>query len=205
MYHKQTVNLSAYSGRNAKIRWRDVSDESLEAMGTALDDVEITGLPHMNTGTKNIEQFSEENFELLSNYPNPFNPATTIQYRVAASSKITIRIYDVLGNTVATLTDEIKNKGSYSVQWHAQGCPSGIYFCEMQRLKKYWQDTIMYGNGLIPICGTVMQIFSSQVIAKSYNLTPALSFVRRGSRNSLLLKMLQALVTCNMSCGLISV
>jgi len=64
----------------------------------------------------------------LVNYPNPFNPTTRIQYSVSTTQCVSLKIYDVLGREVATLLDELKHPGTYSVTWDARGFPSGVYF-----------------------------------------------------------------------------
>lgn len=70
-------------------------------------------------------------FYLENNYPNPFNPATTIEFSVPASSEnnlVSLKIYDVLGNEVATLVNEQKSPGNYKVNFNAKNLSSGIYF-----------------------------------------------------------------------------
>jgi len=67
-------------------------------------------------------------FALQQNYPNPFNPATTISFQVGKSSKVTLKIYNVLGSEVATLVDEVKEAGSYTVQFDAARLASGVYY-----------------------------------------------------------------------------
>jgi acetyl esterase/lipase len=65
-------------------------------------------------------EYSEEipgGFFLEQNYPNPFNPNTIISYQVPAFSRVTLKIYDVLGREVETLVDEIKQPGSYNFEW----------------------------------------------------------------------------------------
>jgi len=71
-------------------------------------------------------------FKLLNNYPNPFNPITTINYQIPSLSFVTIKVYDVLGNDVATLVNEEKLIGSYEVEFNATELPSGIYFYRLQ-------------------------------------------------------------------------
>ena len=81
-------------------------------------------------------------FRLYQNYPNPFNPSTRIQYQVSSSSQITLKVYDVLGNEVATLVNEYKPAGSYEVEFSAKGgsasggnaysLVSGIYFYQLR-------------------------------------------------------------------------
>ncbi len=65
---------------------------------------------------------------LFNNYPNPFNPNTTIRYSVPQSSNVTIRIYDILGNLIETIVNEVKPEGTYEQTWQAAGYSSGIYF-----------------------------------------------------------------------------
>ncbi len=72
------------------------------------------------------------NSALEQNYPNPFNPNTIIRYRVAENGYVTLRVCDVLGREVATLVNERKVPGTYSVEWNSKGCTSGMYFCRLQ-------------------------------------------------------------------------
>jgi DNA-binding beta-propeller fold protein YncE len=70
--------------------------------------------------------------DLEQNYPNPFNPVTTIQFSVANRLPTTLTVYDPLGREVTTLVNEVKEPGTYSVQWDASGEASGTYFCRLQ-------------------------------------------------------------------------
>ena len=69
-----------------------------------------------------------EIFELNQNYPNPFNPTTKISYQSPVSSWQTLRVYDILGNEVATLVNEEKPAGYYEVEFDASDLTSGIYY-----------------------------------------------------------------------------
>jgi hypothetical protein len=83
-----------------------------------------------------IEGTEDENlpteFTLDQNYPNPFNPVTTMQYSIPQRSNVILKVYDVLGNEVATLVNEEKPAGSYEVEFSAAGLSSGIYFYQLQ-------------------------------------------------------------------------
>jgi hypothetical protein len=67
-------------------------------------------------------------FRLEQNFPNPFNPGTTIQFQLPAESHVTLIIYDVLGQEVATLIDEKREAGKYIMQFDGSNITSGIYF-----------------------------------------------------------------------------
>ncbi len=71
-------------------------------------------------------------FELSQNYPNPFNPSTRIKYQVAINSQVSLKVYDVLGDEVATLVNEEKPAGSYEVEFDASHLSSGVYFYKLQ-------------------------------------------------------------------------
>jgi hypothetical protein len=72
-----------------------------------------------------------ERFVLAQNYPNPFNPSTTIRYDLPKAANVSFKIFNTLGQPVATLVDERKEPGYYTVQWIAS-VPSGIYFYRLQ-------------------------------------------------------------------------
>jgi hypothetical protein len=65
---------------------------------------------------------------MMQNHPNPFNPKTDVRYQISEVSDVALRVYNVLGREVATLVDEVKEPGFYSVSWDARSLPSGIYF-----------------------------------------------------------------------------
>jgi hypothetical protein len=71
-------------------------------------------------------------FQLQQNYPNPFNPSTRIQFQIASSVQVSLKVYDVLGNEVATLVDEYKPYGNYEVEFKTERLSSGIYFYKLQ-------------------------------------------------------------------------
>jgi len=83
---------------------------------------------HNSTGPHTIK--------ILSNYPNPFNPKTTIEYQVIKNAQVQLTIYDINGKTVNTIVSEYKTAGNYSTHWNGKNhlgefVPSGIYFITM--------------------------------------------------------------------------
>ncbi len=78
--------------------------------------------------TIKVEAYSPGEYLLFQNYPNPFNPSTKIYYALPELSHLSLKIYDVLGNEIATLVNEEKPAGSYEVQFNGSALSSGIYF-----------------------------------------------------------------------------
>lgn len=84
--------------------------------------------------------FTPKEFVLYQNYPNPFNPATQIKYSIQSvilrqaksGIMVTLKVYDVLGNEVATLINEEKQPGVYEVEFNASLLASGMYLCKLQ-------------------------------------------------------------------------
>ncbi len=72
-----------------------------------------------------------DKFDLLPNYPNPFNPQTTIRFAVPKRSFVKITIFDINGKLVQNLFSGTKNPGNYAITWNASGFPSGMYFIKM--------------------------------------------------------------------------
>jgi hypothetical protein len=70
-------------------------------------------------------------FELSQNYPNPFNPSTTIRYMLPTGGKVTLRVFNLLGQVVETLVEQQQNAGSYMVVFNASRLSSGTYFYKL--------------------------------------------------------------------------
>jgi hypothetical protein len=68
---------------------------------------------------------------LLSNYPNPFNCATHIEFTLPSTQRVSLRLYDVLGREVAVLMNEIQTAGQHHMMFDASGLPSGVYLCRL--------------------------------------------------------------------------
>jgi hypothetical protein len=77
------------------------------------------------------ENFIPTEIKLYPNYPNPFNPYTKIKYQIAVSNSVSLKIYDVLGNKVATLVNEVQPSGNYEVTFDATSLSSGTYFYKL--------------------------------------------------------------------------
>jgi len=90
---------------------------------------EITNITQLN----NVINY----YELANNYPNPFNPTTTIKYSIPRTSKVNLTIYTVLGEKLLTLVDRIQNKGVYKVIFNANSLTSGVYIYRINVTNEY--------------------------------------------------------------------
>jgi hypothetical protein len=79
-----------------------------------------------------IEVLTPGNFVLAQNYPNPFNPSTIITFSLAADSKVSLKIFNALGQEVSTLVNENLSAGVYNYDFNATGINSGVYFYKIE-------------------------------------------------------------------------
>jgi hypothetical protein len=86
------------------------------------------------TGIQNdyVSYISPDSYHLAQNYPNPFNPSTKISWQSPVGSWQTLKVYDILGNEVATLVDEFREAGRYEVTFDRSNLASGIYYYRLQ-------------------------------------------------------------------------
>ena len=88
----------------------------------------LAGIVSVENNNDNLPK----DFLLYQNYPNPFNPSTTIQYALAKESRVTVKIYNIMGQEVMTLVDEVQNIGIHKIVWSANPkLTSGVYFCRL--------------------------------------------------------------------------
>ena len=71
-------------------------------------------------------------FSLNQNYPNPFNPSTKITYTLASKSAVTLKVYDTIGNEVASLINQVQEAGSYEINFDAASLTSGVYYYRIE-------------------------------------------------------------------------
>ncbi len=115
----------------------DAGPDSLKNLATISPDLNGDGIPDPTifiiSDIKN-EVSTPRDFGLVQNYPNPFNPSTIISYQLAVSSFVTLKIYDVLGNEVATLVNENQSAGTHRVEFRSQKTEvsSGVYFYQLR-------------------------------------------------------------------------
>lgn len=140
-------NLNVYYTNCRGNRWALVYSPSIpgavnnQLTGSRVFNTDIVLYLIRNNGTiaKYVEPIDQDNpsvnnpaGSLIQNYPNPFNPITEIQYQIPANGFVSLKIYDMLGRETATLVNEVKTAGTYSIQWNASSLSSGIYFYRLE-------------------------------------------------------------------------
>lgn len=135
------VDIFAEVGKNTAYDFTQtvsVNDELLEIILSAeIDQATLSGIKiEINPNSVGYNYNHVDKYELLQNYPNPFNPSTKIEYTLQNKSNVKLKIYDVLGNEIATLINKVQEAGKYSQSFSSNGfgkeLVSGIYFYQLQ-------------------------------------------------------------------------
>jgi hypothetical protein len=124
-----TSGLSHYSVVDSTVVDGETYTYTLSAVSTAdesleLDTVNVTLVSIL--GNEIIDSF-----ELFANYPNPFNPVTTIEYQLPENSEIRLKVFDLSGNLIQTLVSEHQTSGYYTVFFNAVDLSSGMYLYQL--------------------------------------------------------------------------
>jgi hypothetical protein len=104
--------------------------------GYRLADVDINGLETLHGMIVEATPFAgaevPTEYALHQNWPNPFNATTTIRYDVKAEGQVYLKVFNLLGQEVITLVDNVMDAGSYTISWDASGLPSGVYLYRLE-------------------------------------------------------------------------
>ncbi len=119
-----------YLSKKAKKRYQSVAEKYTDSGYGILARRKLAGEKDMED-----EKIIPSQYQLLSVYPNPFNPRTTIQFELQESSQVSLIVYNILGQQVKRLSDVFMQKGTYSVQWdgkndYGEPLPSGMYLVQ---------------------------------------------------------------------------
>lgn len=112
------------------------NDAQLAAFNSATD-FALVNAAYIAAGGKSITGIKEINslphtYSLSQNYPNPFNPSTNISFSLEKASNVTLKVYNILGQKVATLVNQFMQEGSYTYQFDASKLASGIYIYRIE-------------------------------------------------------------------------
>jgi len=108
----------------------DTSDAGTGGIGTyaLIDDLGLGGF----VGVKEIaNRQAPTSYELMQNYPNPFNPSTKIEYSIPEESFVELKVYNLIGQEIATLVNQNQKAGTYRVDFNAEGMNSGIFIAKL--------------------------------------------------------------------------
>ncbi|PID55768.1 MAG: hypothetical protein CR986_10630 [Ignavibacteriae bacterium] len=126
---EKSYEVDAKNIKADKVKIRITVEENIKGNLTIADIIsDNRELPKQ--GYEKIELLKKEvitDYSLAQNYPNPFNPVTTINYKIPNNGIVSLKVYDVLGEEVATLVNEYKTTGSYNVKFDGSNLTSGIY------------------------------------------------------------------------------
>jgi aminopeptidase N len=115
-----TFSPTNADSRNAKINF-------MHDLSNSPDQISVSGSGVVTSVTTGNGMPSE--YQLYQNYPDPFNPTTTIGYALPVSGLVELKIFNTLGKEIETLVSEYRPAGEYSVTWNAGSLASGLYFC----------------------------------------------------------------------------
>ena len=127
------VGALAYEGATFKSVYLGIGLEQV-SVAAARDTLVARALRWFTEPVVNVDEETgllPVSFQLEQNFPNPFNPSTTINYSVPKSVSVKIEIFDITGSKIAVLVDEVKNPGNYQVVFDARNNASGVYFYRM--------------------------------------------------------------------------
>lgn len=130
---ESTPNTGSYSWIVAS---QDSSDECLIRItnvddGLVYDASDASFTIDLITGVEEKQADIPTEFDLSQNYPNPFNPVTLIKYQVPNTSHVSIKVFDLTGQEVATLVNQVKEVGTYEINFDARNLASGVYLYRM--------------------------------------------------------------------------
>ena len=117
------------TGDSVQCTWRASATNGLDTINSNPNLIKIRRVP---VGINQISSLVPEKFELYNNYPNPFNPSTTIKFDIAKSQFVKLVVYNMLGEQVSSIVNQNLTPGSYSVDFDASSLSSGMYFYRIE-------------------------------------------------------------------------
>jgi len=132
------ADLTGLEGGSAVVFASGFLDPSMNQNGepfgifAALSDGTVVGFSTVTSNEANNNNIVPVEYGLQQNYPNPFNPSTNIQFSIPEQQLVQLKVYNVIGQEVATLVNDVMNQGNYSVAFNADNFSSGVYFYKLE-------------------------------------------------------------------------
>ncbi len=128
-HHWRITGLMGWNGSG----WDTISNVSVTGSSASFTTSQaysaVAFVGESNTATAIVSHGTiPAGFTLEQNFPNPFNPTTLISYQLAAPSRVSLKVYDILGRQVSTLVDAVQSAGAHRVSFNGSDLPSGVYF-----------------------------------------------------------------------------
>jgi hypothetical protein len=112
--------------------WNDTTNMQYTRNLGAGEGIELIKIFHQSSPVRKTTSELPSKFRMYPNYPNPFNPATTIQYDLPVRADVNLTIYDLNGRTVQTLVNSAQQAGTYQAKWNTTSMASGLYIARIQ-------------------------------------------------------------------------
>lgn len=128
-------NITTNADNSYTLSFSAIPDKNYYYAVSALDAKNVeSGLTNVNSilVTNIADLKSPSLYKLEQNYPNPFNPATTIAYNIGSKGLVMLKVYNILGQEIRTLVNEVKEAGRYVTNFDANNLPTGMYFYRIQ-------------------------------------------------------------------------
>jgi len=141
------ADIELYTIEDQEHEWPRTSTLGISATDVIWDFLKLQSRNRVTSIDEDDVHSSPKNFILQQNYPNPFNPSTTIEFALPQSAFVTLKVYNLLGEEVATLVAEKRAAGVHRFNWDAKGLASGVY---LYRLEAGDPSTIS-GQGFVQV------------------------------------------------------
>jgi C1A family cysteine protease len=133
-WHAHQTDLTRFTGLEYEkvfIRFRFISNESQTGLGPMIDDVRLA-VDYLSEARRPSLRNIQDRFNLLPNYPNPFNPVTIIPYQITEPSWIKMTVFNVDGQRIEQVLNKYHAPGHYQFEWNGTAHPSGLYIYKME-------------------------------------------------------------------------